>query len=207
MCNRRTFLQAGALVSAAASVIGGAISAWPASAEAAAPSKIDFYKVLFDQDQPAATAFGDAASAAGLPTHGLRAQLLGHDLTALWYDDLYHRWREEAVPIAGMTPARVAFYMQMLGQDAGLRLVFRAEHTQTSDGRVQHRLSGPKSVLGLAALLDAGSDWSRGVAEMVRRTPAQPSDRGSLVFSSTSVVDSGMKEPLVSWVIGPVSRA
>lgn len=131
--------------------------------------------------------------------------VMGRRLDAL--DDLYHRWCEGAVAIAGMTPVRVAFYMQMLGQDAGMRVIFRAEHTQTRDERVQHRLLGPRSVLDQAALFSARSNWSRGVAELVRRIPAELSDKASLVFSSVSAAGSGLTEPLVSWVIAPVSRA
>jgi hypothetical protein len=206
MCSRREFLQTGVVVSTVASLMGGTVGAWPASALAGAPGGIEFYKVIFDADQAASAAFGDAVGATGLPTHGLRARPLGHDLTALWYDDLYHRWREGAAAIAGMTPVNVAFYLQMLGQDAGMRLVFRAEHTRASNGGVRHRLMGPTAVLDRAALLNAGADWSRGAAELIRRTPAQLSDQASRVVSSAPVTESGMREPLVSWVIAPVAR-
>jgi hypothetical protein len=199
-------MQTGAAVSAFAAVIGAAGSARATQVLAGAPSRIDFYRVLYDQDHPAATVFGHAAKAAGLPIHGLRANPTSYHLTAFWYDDLYYRWRKGPAAIAGMTPVHVALYLQLLGQDAGLRLVLRAQHLQTAGGRIEHRLSGPRSVLAQAAtLFDVGRDWPRAAAELIRLTPARLSDTTSLTVSSAA--GSGLREPLVSWVMAPATRA
>src|SRR5580658_7346561 len=112
MHNRRSFLQAVAIASSV-SVTGGVMGMWPTGVLAATSSRIDLYKVVFDQDHPAAVDFGHAAAAAGLT-----AQAIGRDVTSLWYNDLYHRWRQGAAAIAGLTPARIAFCLQVLGQDA-----------------------------------------------------------------------------------------
>jgi hypothetical protein len=201
MHNRRTFLQAVAAASSV-SVSGGVIGMWPTGVPAATARRIDLYKVVFDQGHPAAVEFGQAAKAAGLT-----AQAIGRDVTSLWYDDLYHRWRQGAAAIAGLTPARVAFCLQVLGQDAGLRMVFRAQHTPLSDGRLEHRLTGPSSVLERAALLDSGAGWSRGAAALVGHCPAELSSRRTLALTSVSATGFAFREPLVSWVIAPASHA
>jgi hypothetical protein len=198
MLNRRTFVQAG-VAAWSVSLMGGPGSAWSA---AAGSNRIDFYKVLFDRQHPAARNFGGAAEAAGLTV-----QAIDRDVTALWYDDLYHRWRRGPAAIAGLTPVPVAFCLQLLGQDAGMRMVFRAQHTPLGDGRIEHRLSGPRTVLEGAAVLDGGTDWSPGAARLVAACPAGRSDRSTRVLTSDCPAGSAFQEPLVSWVITPVSRA
>jgi hypothetical protein len=200
MYNRRSFLQAGAAASSV-SAIGGAMGAWPSSVLAATSSRIDFYKVVFDQGHPAAVVFGHAAEAAGLP-----AQAIGRDVTSLWYDDLYHRWRQGPAAIAGLTPVRIAFCLQMLGQDVGMRLVFRAEHTPMGDGTLKHKLAGPKSILERAAVLDTSAGWSHGAAALVSQCPAEFSSKSTRALTSASATGFAFREPLVSWVIAPVSR-
>jgi hypothetical protein len=207
MASRRNFLQTATATAAVAWLMGAAGRAGPAHVLRGAPNRLDFYRVLYDRDHAAASAFGHAAKTAGLRAYGLRTHPSDYDLTALWYDDLSHRWRQSPTPIAGMTSAHGAFCMQMLGQDAGMRMVLRAEHIQTRDGHIEHRLSGPRALLERAALIDAGSAWPQAAAELIRLIPAQPSQRTSLTIRSASA--SGMREPLVSWVIAalpPVGR-
>jgi len=201
MYNRRTFLQ----VSAAASsvpLIGIAAKAWPALAADPSPGRVSLYKLVYTEDHPAALAFGRAAGAAGLP-----AQAIGRDVTALWYQDLYHRWRQGPAAIAGMTPARVAFCLQTLAQDFGMRMVFRAQHTPLRTGGLEHRLTGPRSVLARAGLLDTGEGWSTGAAALVRDCPAELSSQGTGALTSDCASGFAFREPLVSWVLAPVSRA
>lgn len=193
MYNRRSFMQ----VSAAASSV--ALLARSLGALAATTKPIDFYKVVFDRDHPATLAFGRAAGNAGLA-----AQAIGRDVTALWYDDLYHRWRQGPAAIAGMTPARVAFCLQGLGQEAGMRLVFRAEHVPASDGRLAHRLTGPASVLDRAALLNT-ADWPGGAAQLVRDCPAEFAAK-SVALTSAAASGFAFREALVSWVLAPPAR-
>jgi hypothetical protein len=123
----------------------------------------------------------------------------------LWYDELYHRWRRGPAAIAGMTPARVAFCLQGLAQEAGLRLVFRAEHVPASDGRLSHRLTGPAAVLERAGLLN-GSDWAAGAAQLVRHCPAQFTAQ-SVALTSAAASGFAFREALVSWVLAPPARA
>jgi hypothetical protein len=160
------------------------------------------YKVLVDRKHPAGRAFGRAVEAAGLTV-----QAIDRDVTALWYDDLYHRWRRGPAAIAGLTPVPVAFCLQQLGQNAGMRLVYRAQHTPTGNGRIEHRLNGPRSMLERAAVLDSGADWSRGAARLVIACPAETPDKSTRVLTSVCAAGTASQEPLVSWVIMPVSRA
>jgi hypothetical protein len=196
MYNRRSFIQVSAAASSAA-LLAGSLSAL-----AAAAPRIDFYKVVFDRDHPASVAFGRAMAGSGLA-----AQAIGRDVTALWYEDLYHRWRRGPAAIAGMTPAPVAFCLQMLAQESGMRLAFRAEHVAGADGRLAHRLTGPPSVLDRAALLDKGSQWPRGAAQLVRDCPADFAVKSTLALSSAAASGFAIREPLVSWVLAPPSRA
>jgi len=201
MYNRRAFIQGSAAASSAA-VLAASLGAWPAGASAAASSRIDFYKVVFDREHPAALAFGQAAR-----NSGLAAQAIGRDVTALWYDDLSYRWRQGPAAIAGMTPARVANCLQVLAQGSGLRMVFRAEHVASGDGRLVHRVTGPRAVLDRARLLDESADWPRGVAGLVRDCPADFSGKSSLALNSPSASGATSRQPLVSWVIAAPAGA
>jgi hypothetical protein len=201
MYSRRSFIQASAAVSSA-SLFAAGLGAWPAHVSASASNRIDLYKVVFDREHPAAVAFGAATGDAGLAV-----QAIGRDVTSLWYDDLYHRWRQGPVAIAGMTPVRVAYCLQVLAQDAGLRVVFRAEHRATGDGRLAHRLTGPRSVLDRAGLLDRAVDWPLGAAQLVTGCRADFSVKSTAALTSVLASGFAFKEPLVSWVIAPPSRA
>jgi hypothetical protein len=200
LIGRRSFLQAGA--SAAVMPLVG-IAHWlpapPAATNSA--SRIQFHKVLFDRDHPAALAFGRAGQAAGLPV-----EPVGADVTALWRD-LTLRWRQERVAMAGLTTEPVALYLQLFAQDAGLRLVFRASHTPLSDGRVRHYLSGPRATLQHAALLDTGEGWPLGSLALLCRCAANLAAKTALTRTSPpSRAPAFPQERLVSWVLAPVAR-
>ena len=89
MTSRREFLKAG-LVASALPVA--------ARADFAAPAAVSLYKVLYDTRFPASVAFARRAAARGLAVHAMAG-----DMTRFWYDDLYHRWRQEPAAIAGLT--------------------------------------------------------------------------------------------------------
>ena len=205
MYNRRKFLKVSAAASSACAV-GGAMGMWAARAQAASEpmtgAKIDFYKVMFDAEQSASVAFGQAARSSGL-----NAEPVGLDVTSVWYDDLYHRWRTAPAAIAGLTSQQVAFCMQMLGQDVGMRVVYRAEHRPMADGRWQHRISAPNAVLAHASSLDSPA-WWRGAMSLIQRCPAQLADRATrtLVSASNGAVAAPQKA-LVSWIVAPIARA
>lgn len=193
---RRSLLQAGLAV-ASASVL--AASAGGLLAQRGA--RLHFHKVYFDREHPAAQAFGRASAAAGLAT-----QAIDRDVTALWYHDLYHRWRQQLVAIAGMTPVRTAFCLQLFAQDVGLRLVYRAEHRPLADSGLEHRVTAPASVARQCDQLEAGTAWAEAAAGLVQQCPAELKGRASRVLRSAEANGFAHPESLVSWVLAPVTR-
>jgi hypothetical protein len=194
---RRSLLQAGLAVASAsvlASSAGGALV--PRGA------RLSYYKVYFDREHPAARAFGRASAAAGLAT-----QAIDRDVTGLWYHDLYHAWRRQLVAIAGMTPVRTAFCLQLFAQDAGMRMVYRAEHRPMAGGGLEHRVTAPAAVARQCGQLDVGAAWAEAAAGLVQQCPAQLRGRAARVLRSTQATGFAHDEPLVSWVIAPVARS
>ena len=61
-------------------------------------------------------------------------------MTRLWFDDIYHRWKESPVAIAGLTAQGQLFCFERLAWDQGLRVVFRAEH-----GAMEHCCPVPRA--------------------------------------------------------------
>lgn len=192
-CSRRDFLQASAAAIAVPLLAGGSATAWGNTLLPTVP-RHDFYKVLFDRESPAAVAFGRRAVALQLP-----AVEVGRDVTSLWYDDLYHRWREGPAALAGLTVPHVAFCLEILARDVGMRLVYRGEHSPLGDGRIRHRLTGPTDELARASLLE--SEWTQGTAELVDCCHAAR-EHTEVEFVSAPG-SHALGEQLVSWVIAP----
>jgi len=194
--SRRTVLQAGIAVAGTAAIATSA-GAWLATRG----SLIAYYKVVYDREHPAAQSFGRAAAAAGLP-----AQAIDRDITSLWYHDLYHRWRQGLVAIAGMTPVRTAFCLQLFAQDVGMRVVYRAEHRPIASGALEHRVTAPAVLLRQCSQLDAGRGWAAAAAALVGQCPAELKGRAGRVLCSAEASGFAHDETLVSWVIAPVPR-
>ena len=51
------------------------------------------------------------------------------DMTRFWYDDLYHRWRQAPVAIAGLTAHGALFCLERLAWEKRMRVVYRREHS------------------------------------------------------------------------------
>ncbi len=198
MTSRREFLQ-----------IGIAASAWPLATQAAraatlrrlarrAAPRCPLYKVVYDTRFAASVAFGRRAASLGEQLHPIQG-----DMTRLWYDDIYHRWKQSPVAIAGLTAQGPLFCFERLAWDQGLRVVFRAEH-----GAAGHALSGPESLLIEARDALAGPDWAAGMAAVVGRCPSGRAEIGSASFACARE-SAGLPadEPLYSWVIAPAVRA
>lgn len=196
LISRRGVLQAG-LVVASASLLATA----SAAALAARGPRLRFYKVLVDREHPAALAFGRASAAAGLTV-----ETIDRDVTNLWYHDLHAAWRREPAPIAGMTPVRTAFCLQLFAQDAGLRMVYRAEHRPLAGGGLEHRVVAPPAVARQCGQLDVGAAWAQAAADLVQRCPAELRNRVARAVRSNEASGFAHDEPLVSWVIAPVPR-
>lgn len=190
-CSRREFLQACAAASAAPLLAGGPVAALADTLLPVVPS-LDFYKLLFDREAPAAAAFGRHALALHLP-----AVAVGRDVTSLWYDDLYHRWREGPVAIAGLTVPHVAFCLEILARDVGMRLMYRGEHSPLGGERIRHRLVGPADLLARSSLLEA--NWTQGTARLLGC--CQAAHEHTEVEVTSTAGNHALDEQLVSWVI------
>lgn len=200
MTSRRQFMQFG--VAASATVVAGrsALAAGGRTAPA-----IPIYAVVYDARLRAGVEFGRRSKALGMST--LR---FDGDMTAIWYHDIYHRWRGGAVAIAGMTGAGALFCFQQLARDQRMRVIFRAEHQPQSDGRLDHRLTGPASMIVDA--IDSGLGdypFAATMAAVIARCPGPgPATAATARISGKDPVAGPDRESsLWSWVIAPIDRA
>jgi hypothetical protein len=117
MASRREFLQAGI----AASLLPAVVSA-TGSASKGSEAPASFYKVIFDERFPASVAFGAEWKARGAAVHAIRG-----DITDLWFHDLDRQWKQQPVPIAGLTAHGPLFCLERIAWDHGMRVVSRIE--------------------------------------------------------------------------------
>ena len=202
MASRREFLQIGVAALALPMAAQGGIS--PAiSALSGEPESEPLYKVVFDERFPASRRFADEAKSLGAPVHGMKG-----DITDLWFNDLYFRWKEGPVAIAGLTAHGPIFCLERIAWDQRMRVVFRADHRYRDDGSIEHALSGPESMLREAVRLKGDRDeWTSHIASLVTRCPVvrPQGSRANVVASTVKHADD--PDHLISWVIAPVQRA
>lgn len=125
MASRREFLQAGL----AASLLPVAAASAAGSAPEATVPPVSFYKVIFDQRFPSSVSFGEEWKARGAAVHAIRG-----DITDLWFHDLDPQWKNQPVPIAGLTAHGPLFCLERLAWDHGMRVTSRVEQAETYDG-------------------------------------------------------------------------
>lgn len=199
MTSRREFLQ-----------IGITATAWPFAASALAEvastrivEPLPLYRVVVDRRFPEGLAFAERAEALGLQVRSIDG-----DMTRFWYDELYYRWREGPVAIAGFTAHGPMFCFEQLARDRRMRVVFRAEHAFQSAG-VEHSLTGPLSMLQRSLALDDSATWPTCMADVLARCP-----NGRAEISRTTAISPTRVRPvaldsgsLYSWIIAPAARA
>jgi hypothetical protein len=202
MTNRREFLHLGvAALSLPIAARAGVSPEIYAPGEDAGAEPL--YKVFFDERFPASVAFANEMKRRSLPTHAIRG-----DITNVWFDDLYYRWKQGPAAIAGLTAPGPIFCLEMLAHDAGMRVVLRIDHRRAADGRIEHEFAGPGSVLSQAAELGAfAGRWPERMAELVERFPARHDQAAKANLSGRVSSDTNDPEHLVTWVIAPVQRA
>lgn len=198
MSSRREFLQ-----------MGVAALALPISAHAAlspSPSLLDgelaatpLYKAVFDERFSSSRAFAEEAERLGVSTHGIKG-----DMTDLWYHDLYARWKQGPVAIAGLTAHGPIFCLERLAWDQRMRVVFRADHRYRTNGSIEHALSGPSIMLRQAAALGGEMNWSTEMAVLVTKCPASRSQTSQSNVIGPTVKRTDDPEHLISWVIAPI---
>jgi hypothetical protein len=196
--SRREFLQIGVSAMALPLAAQAASGAGPGTS----PS-IPLHAVVYDTRFAASINFARQSEFLGLSTRAIEG-----DMTALWYEEIYHRWQQEPIAIAGLTAHAAMFCFAQLGRDHRLRLVFHAEHRPEAD-HVDHALSGPMAMLTDASRLETPtSDFGRRMAEIVTRCPRGRSEMASARLRSPGRIDPGSAAPaLYSWVLAPAVRA
>lgn len=194
MANRREFIQAGMAVAMAATPTLSRLAPGTAA--------LGLYKVIYDQRFAAGQAFAARASAQGVSTHAISGPV-----HALWYEDLYQRWRSQPVAIAGLTTYNPMFLLSMMAQDVRMRVIYRAHHRLASDGRVEHEWFGPRRLQDRRAQLVASPAWAEAAAESVLNWPAQAvsvaPEHSSIGAANRRALDG---QTLISWIIAPARR-
>jgi len=195
MINRRKFLQAGVAAIPLVSVASSSSGAFAANAGAT-----PLYKVLYEEQFREGIAF--AAMARQL---GAQVEAIQGDISDIWYNDLYYCWRKSPVAIAGLTTGGSLFCLDVLARDAGMRVVYHADHRILRDGSVEHEVFGAEGVRRTALLKRAGANWSAEAASLVVDFPEAACRPVGKVADLLGTERDSL--PLVSWVIAPVKRA
>ena len=72
----------------------------------------DFYKVVYDERFELARSFASRAN-----EYGARLHAVSGDITELWFEDLYHRWRAGPAFLAGITLESSAVQLGYFARD------------------------------------------------------------------------------------------
>jgi hypothetical protein len=164
---------------------------------------VPIYKVIFDERFPSCLAFADEMRRCGQDVHSIRG-----DVTNVWYNDLYYRWKQSPVAIAGLTTHRSLFCLDVLARDAQMRLVHYAEHRIGPDSAVRHSVfgaQGAQAMQHVEALRDAGPRWTTAAAQVISNFPR---DRAHPVGKTANLfAQSDNSQTLVSWLIAPTDRS
>ena len=190
MTNRREFIQQSAALSAAPFVLGPAIGA------AAPAERMSPVLVIFDHQYVESRLFASALAARGFQTHGING-----DVTALWYDDLYHRWAAGPSPIVGLTGASSLFCLEHLAWKVERRVVFRAEHHQVGTDRVEHLVTGPEALALASRIEESWPSWSASAVRSLPATLRRGVKFDARAMGSAVAKSSAWEEPLVTWAI------
>ena len=194
MTSRREFLKAGLVASALPVTARADLAARDASAS------VLLYKVLYDTRFAESVAFARRAAARGLAIHAMAG-----DMTRFWYDDLYHRWRQDPAAIAGLTAEGALFCLERLAWDQRMRVVYRGRHSRGAGGCIAHRFEGPAPLLPAAIAAAASDTWAADLANVVSGCPSGRVQNH--VAQVSTPADAAPSEALFSWVIAPVPRA
>jgi hypothetical protein len=191
--DRRTLLQiagaaAGLSLGAAAPVLAG-------------EPRRGIYKAIFDRRYADARAFGLEAGRMGMQTTAIDG-----DVTALWYDDLYHRWKTGPTLLVGLTDRSALFCLETFANDAGMRVTFRNHYRMRSDGPM-HEASGDASMLAAARSAPAGAVWAPVMARLVSACPTVAAPASAEHFTAPCVVPTADAHHLTAWAIAPMQRA
>jgi len=193
MPSRRTLLQT-AVAIAGSPLAPGVIYAGSARATAQ-------MGVLYDHRHREARAFRLRAAVLNAPVHGTE----DGDITDLWQHYFSVAWKDEPMPLAGLTERPALFMLEQLGFQHGMRVVFQGEHEPDGQGAWTHtivRSSRP----ALKGHLDAsGSGWPAVLADQLLTAPQTVASKD--ITPTGAAMAARIDEParLYSWIIAPRS--
>ena len=192
MTTRREFIQ----VTLTASV-GGALAI-------ARPPRLPLYAALFDRRFSDSRLFSWAAQ-----QRGIEVRSICGDVTDVWYSELHPRWKEGAVPIAGVTTYGPLFCLERLAWDHGMRVVYRGSHQRRSDQTIEHRLEAtPRKLSGRDAWPVEIAALMAGISPLAKPVPLNRNDVSTITcLGQCAPTASEPSETLYSWVIAPRARA
>ena len=192
MPNRREFLQMSLAASALPTL------AAPASGSLRQGGTL-IHSVVFESASPLGLAFGGEASRLGLHSHPIQ-----DDVTDLWYHEWAPGWKQAPVVVAGVTLSTSFFCLETLARDHRMRVCFKATHHRRQDGRIEHLVSGPESLVRRTP--DLAADWGREFAALVAGLSEVESGRHEKRVAGrwTTEQEPG---PMVSWILAPRLRS
>jgi hypothetical protein len=157
--------------------------------------------VLYDHRHREARVFRLRAAQLNAPIHGTP----DGDITDLWQHYFSVAWKDEPMPLAGLTERPALFMLEQLGFEHGMRVLFQAEHEPDGQGGWSHtvvRSSRP----GLKGHLEAaGSGWPAVLADQLLTAPQTVVSKD--VTPTGAAMAASIDEParLRSWIIAPRS--
>jgi hypothetical protein len=135
----------------------------------------------------------------------------GGDITPFWFQELSVRWKQEPVAIAGVTGHGPLFVLERFAWDHGMRVIVRAEHRRSSDGRITHELSAPAHLVSRVADLLTAGDWAAPIGVALTQCSSERCAAANVVVTGPASMavteNSDEPEPLFSWLIAPTPHA
>jgi hypothetical protein len=155
-------------------------------------------RVVFDERFAPARIFAEEARKRFVNTSAINGSI--HEL---WYNDLYYHWRDKKSPTAGITDARSLFLLEMMANDAGMRVVHRVHHAESA-GTYDHRVFGPLQRRDelTARMSGVQANWARHAADIVTSWPSATTStapqHSNILSAKLQALDA---RSLVSWII------
>jgi hypothetical protein len=174
------------------------------------PPRLPLYAALFDRRFSDSRLFSWAAQ-----QQGIEIRSISGDVTDVWYSELHPRWKEAAVPIAGITTYGPLFCLERLAWDHGMRVVYRGSHQRRSDRTIEHSLEAAAQHSAPHHKLTGRDAWPVEIAALIAGLSplAKPVPLNRNGISTITCIGqcgppaSEPNETLYSWVIAPRARA
>jgi len=160
----------------------------------------NIYKVIYDERLPESVLFAEQAE-----RMGLEIAAVGDDITNVWANDLYYKWKDGPAAIAGLTLESTAFMFEMLSRDTWMVPAFKARHKAGPEG-ISHELTSSPDTLAMSPILsEMGDNWATGVASIACQLGECLPGRTETSITSVGVA-AHQDQDLVSWVFAPLRR-